>query len=183
MNATDWTERGITWERIPVSKRFGDNASDTREIGHVQCPRVEPTGLDKAIAHFGPQRVASWINGAGTLEVRARSWFKQRYLKNRDLVRMSEEDMQQAVYQNVLLSSGRSRIVERETKIVVGSFVRVVRGGEAVVYGELFAQALAANIDTMPDAPVPFLRQFVAQSLQAAGFEPEADETDDTVEA
>ena len=175
--ATDWTERGIEWERIPVSKRYGDNASDTREIGHVWCPRVIPTAIDKLVAHFGPVRVANWINGSGTLEVRARSWFKQRYVKNRDLVRMSEEDMKQAVYQNVLLSSGRSRIVEREIRIVVGSFVRIVKAGDEVTYESLFADALAANIDSMPDAPVPFLRQFVANSLATAGFEPEAEDT------
>jgi hypothetical protein len=171
----DWSEIGIAWERIPVGKEMGPHRTDLVGIGHVWAPRTIGTkeGIDALVAHFGPARVASWHNGSSSFDVKARSWFKARHTKNRDLVRISDEAMRAAVYQSVLMSAGRSRIVERETKLAIGPYTRIIRGGEAVEYATLFSDALAALLNVMPDAPPAVLRDFVAKSLESAGFTPD----------
>lgn len=176
-NATNWDERGIAWERIPVEKQHGPHASDRVEIGHVQSPAV--VDLDKAIAHFGKTRIESWLRASSSFDVRARAWFKARYGKSRDDVKMTDEEMRNAVYHAVLLSSGsRGTRIERETKLTIMSYTRIIRSGETVTYADLFGEAVAANIDAMPDAPAALIRQMVAKSLETAGFAPDTD--DDT---
>jgi hypothetical protein len=181
----NWTERGIAWERIAVSKQSGPHATDAVAIGNVWAPRLVATkdGIDAAVAHFNAERVASWINGSSSFDVRARSWYKSKWSKNRDAVKMTDDEMKLAVYNAVLLSAGgRGRTVEREIHLVIGSFSRVIRGGETVTYAELFGAAMATNIDAMPDAPVAFLRSFVANTLEKAGFSPDAEEAEITNE-
>lgn len=172
MNATDWKARGVTWERINVSQQNGPHKTDTVEIGFVQSPRIVAEDMSAALEHFGPERFAGWINGSSTFDVKARSWFKARYNKDRAVKNMDEEEMRQAIYNNVMLSTGRTRIAERETKIVAGVFVRIVKSGETLDYDTLFASALDANTRANPTAPVDFIRSFVAQSLATAGIEP-----------
>ena len=179
----DWDAIGLSWEALPVSKRMGEHATDDVEIGKVQKPVVVATKLDALIAHFGGTRVASWLVHSSSLEVRSRAWYKQRWNKDQTAIkRMDVETMREAVYQNVLMSSGTrgSRTIVTETRIVIGPFTRIVRSGEVVTYAELFGAANAALIDAMPGAPPDVIRNFVAQSLETAGFTPDDDSDDES---
>jgi hypothetical protein len=178
--ARDWNAIGVTWSAIDVSK---GTSTPRVLLGQVQSPQAIATkeGIDAMIGHFGHANVAKMLNASGTFDVRARSWYKGRYRQDSRAIRnMDAEAMREAVYSAVLCNvSSRGGVrVERETTIIVGPFRVTFKAGEDVSYVDVFGAALAANIDANPNAPIDFLRTFVAQSLATAGIVQDDDEDD-----
>lgn len=177
----DWADLGIGWARIPVEKRMGKNDSDRRVIGEVESPRAIDITL--MVEHFGEPRVLAWLNGSGVFDVRARSWYKQRWERDPSIRDMDPEAMREAVYQSVLMGThsrtGGTRVVERRV-VAVGAFSATFNAGDTIEYPRVFADALAANVDANPGAPMDFLRSFIAQSLEKLGIVPDESEADET---
>lgn len=174
----DWNTMGITWTRIAVAMRHGANASNDVVIGHVESPQVDPSNMDAVIKHFGPTRVASWLNHSSTFDVRARAWFKARYKQSRDVIRMDVEDMRKAIHDAVLMGTATrgARVAKTVLRIAIGPFTRIIESGEVVEYDAIFRDALAALVDA--NFPADVAREFVSQSLAAIGISP-TDETED----